>query len=91
MAKQPEDRYGSPKALADDVERWMADEPVVSYREPASARLARWARRHKPIVAGAAALLVTALAALTAGIVLLGASSARRSPSGTWPSSSVSW
>ncbi len=72
MAKQPEDRYGSPKALADDVERWMADEPIGSYREPAVARLARWGRRHKPIVAGAAALLVTAVAALTAGIVLLG-------------------
>ena len=29
MALRPEDRYATPKALADDVERWMADEPVV--------------------------------------------------------------
>ena len=28
------DRYSSPKALADDVERWMADEPVTAWREP---------------------------------------------------------
>ena len=45
---------------------------LLAYREPAPARLARWGRRHKPVVAGAAALLVTAVAALSAGIVLLG-------------------
>ena len=28
MQRIPEDRYASPRALADDVERWMADEPV---------------------------------------------------------------
>ena len=28
MALKPADRYASPKALADDIERWMADEPV---------------------------------------------------------------
>src|SRR5262245_18901812 len=28
MALRPEDRYSSPKALAEDMERWMADEPV---------------------------------------------------------------
>jgi hypothetical protein len=29
MATQPEDRYPTPKALADDLDRWMADEPVT--------------------------------------------------------------
>ena len=28
MATKPEDRYAGGRALADDVERWMADEPV---------------------------------------------------------------
>ena len=36
MALAPEGRYASPKALADDVERWMADEPVSAWREPLS-------------------------------------------------------
>ena len=27
MALEPADRYATPKALADDIERWMADEP----------------------------------------------------------------
>jgi WD40 repeat protein len=58
--------------LAQEIERWLADEPVRADPEPAWARLARWGRRHKPIVAGAAALLLTAVAALSAGIVLVG-------------------
>jgi hypothetical protein len=28
MALRPEDRYASPRLLAEDLERWMADEPV---------------------------------------------------------------
>ena len=39
MALRPEDRYASPRALADDVEHWLADEPVSAYREPWPARL----------------------------------------------------
>jgi WD40 repeat protein len=70
MATEPTDRYPSPRALADDVERWLADEPVSAYREGWAQRLARWARRHKTWVAGAAALLGTAVVALAVGTVL---------------------
>ena len=31
LALRPEDRYPQAKALADDVERWLADEPVSAY------------------------------------------------------------
>ncbi len=34
MALKPEDRYLSCRALAEDIERWMADEPVTAWREP---------------------------------------------------------
>jgi serine/threonine protein kinase len=34
MALRPEDRYPSAQALADEVEHWLADEPVGAYREP---------------------------------------------------------
>ena len=56
---QPRRRTGTPRAeaLAGEIERWLADEPVAAYREPRWARLARWGRRHRPLVAGAAALL----------------------------------
>ena len=40
MALKREDRYASPKALADDIEHWLADEPVAAYREPLPARAA---------------------------------------------------
>ena len=33
MARQPADRYESGRALADDIEHWLADEPVSAYRE----------------------------------------------------------
>ena len=38
MANEPEDRYPTPKALADDLDRWMADEPVTAWREPFARR-----------------------------------------------------
>src|SRR5262245_28318682 len=42
MATKPEERYGSCRALADDVERWMADEPVSAWADPWTRRLVRW-------------------------------------------------
>jgi non-specific serine/threonine protein kinase/serine/threonine-protein kinase len=64
MARRQEDRYASARALADDVEHWLADEPVSAYREPLRIRTGRWARRHPALVAASAAtLLVAALAA----------------------------
>jgi WD40 repeat protein len=66
------DRYGTALELAADVEHWLADEPVTAYRDPPAARPGRWARRHKPLVASAAVLLLTAVAVLAPGIVFLG-------------------
>jgi serine/threonine-protein kinase len=71
MSLRPEDRYGSALELAADVENWLADETVSAYREPWWPRLARWARRHRPLVAGGAALLLTAVVALSVGIVVV--------------------
>jgi serine/threonine-protein kinase len=64
MARKPEDRYATPKALAEDVERWKADEPVTAWREPWARRTRRWVRRHRTLVTAAAAVLVMALAGL---------------------------
>ncbi len=72
MARRAEDRYASASALAEEIGHWLADDPVSAYREPAPARLARWGRRHKSIVTGAAALLITAVVALSAGVILVG-------------------
>ena len=77
MATLPEGRYSSCRALADDLERWAADEPVSVYHAPAAIRLARWARKHRTAVAVGAGLLQTAVVVLAVSTVLLGQSRAR--------------
>ena len=66
MAVDPGDRYGSPRALAEDVERWTADQPVTAWREPAWRRAGRWAKRNRVAVTGAAAALLAGLVGLAA-------------------------
>ncbi len=72
MSRKPEDRYATALELADDVRRWLADEPVSAYREPWPKRLSRWSKRHRTAVAAAAVLLVTGTAALGVATVLVG-------------------
>jgi WD40 repeat protein/serine/threonine protein kinase len=71
MALRPQDRYASAADLANEIERWLGDEPVLAYREPLAARLARWGRRHKPIVAGATVMLVSTVFGLSFTVLLL--------------------
>ncbi len=64
MAPKPADRYSTPRALADDIEHWLADEPVSAMPDNFSRRLARWTRRHRALAQSSAAalLLITAVA-----------------------------
>jgi serine/threonine-protein kinase len=77
MALRPEDRYPSPRALADDLKHWMADEPVSAWREPWAVRCRRWLGRHRTLVTAAAAVLVASTAILTAAAFLLSSAYAR--------------
>jgi serine/threonine protein kinase/tetratricopeptide (TPR) repeat protein len=70
MARKPEDRYPTPRALAEDLERWLADEPVSAWPEPPSDRARRWMRRHRPAVTGVAVALLVALIGLGAVAVV---------------------
>lgn len=45
------DRYQTANALAFDVEKWLAGEPVSAYSENVFERCRRWARKHRSIVA----------------------------------------
>jgi formylglycine-generating enzyme required for sulfatase activity/serine/threonine protein kinase len=64
----PSERYASPRALADDLERWLADEPVSAKRDHWLVRTRRWIGRNRVPVAAAAAALAVAL--LGAGFLL---------------------
>jgi tetratricopeptide (TPR) repeat protein len=57
LESEPQQRYSSASALADDLERWLRGEPVRARRIGPLARAWRWSRR-KPLVAILLAALV---------------------------------
>ena len=61
----PGDRYGSARALAADIEAWLAGQPVSAWPEPWWLRLRRSGRRHRTLVAsiGSVALMAVVLGA----------------------------
>ncbi|HEV3235768.1 MAG TPA: serine/threonine-protein kinase, partial [Gemmataceae bacterium] len=71
MKLKPEDRYPSPRELTGDIDHWLADERVAAYAEPPMARLRRWARKHRTLVASAGMLLVTATLGLGVGLAVV--------------------
>lgn len=64
LATDREDRYASALNIVEDVEAWLADEPVSCYEDPWMVKAKRWAKRHRSIVNSVAAVSVTAVAAL---------------------------
>jgi tetratricopeptide (TPR) repeat protein len=71
LALRPEDRFPSAKALAEDVEHWLADEPVSARPDSFLARATRWGRKHRTAVASLVVLLATGLVTSTAGLYLI--------------------
>jgi WD40 repeat protein/serine/threonine protein kinase len=73
MARRPEDRYASPNELAEDIERWLADDPVSAWQESVAARIARWSRRNRTrVVAAALALIAVTVVSLAAAVLING-------------------
>jgi serine/threonine protein kinase/Flp pilus assembly protein TadD len=68
LAKEPAERYASARELADDLGRFLRDEPIRARRPPLVQRARKWARRHRPVVWSAAVSLLLALAVLAGSI-----------------------
>jgi serine/threonine-protein kinase len=66
MALRPSHRYPSAHALAEEIERWLADEPVLARREPVWERARRWMRRRRSAVAAITAAVLAATVGLAA-------------------------
>ncbi len=75
VAKNPAERYGSAQELADDLWRFLRDEPIRARRPTPVQRARRWARRHRPVVwsatVSALLLLVMAVTGLAVSTVLI--------------------
>lgn len=50
IAKNPAERYASAQELATDLDRFLKDKPIRARPPTLEQRLARWCRRHRPIV-----------------------------------------
>ena len=73
LRKEPEARYGSALAMAEDIERWARHEPITARPVTAAERVRKWVRRHRALSASLAVAAVLG----TAGIVALAAANAR--------------
>jgi serine/threonine protein kinase len=70
MAREPESRYPSAAAMAEDLSRFLADLPVLASREPGYSRAWRWARRHPAVTMLSLGLASVSLALVTTLAVL---------------------
>jgi serine/threonine protein kinase len=72
MSRKREDRYPTATALADEIDRFLADEAVSAYREPFVVRARRWGRKHRTFVTSATATALVLLVVSIVGAVVLG-------------------
>jgi serine/threonine-protein kinase len=68
MEKNPADRYGTAQELADDLRRFLTDEPIWARRANLAKRVRKWARRHRTLVSSVLVGLVVAIAGLAEGV-----------------------
>ncbi len=71
LRKVSDERYATAAELAQEVQRNLADEPVRAFEEPWSQRVLRWARKHKTLVSGTMALLITAAIGFAISTILI--------------------
>jgi tetratricopeptide (TPR) repeat protein len=79
MAKSREERYPSAQAMADDLERFLTGKPTLARRPTLGDRAAKWARRHRSLVAVAACSVFVLSVISAIGMFLLAREQARTS------------
>jgi serine/threonine protein kinase len=62
IAREPAHRYGSAREMADDLQRFLEDRPILARRVGVVERLWRWSRRNR---------MVAALIGLASGLLVL--------------------
>jgi eukaryotic-like serine/threonine-protein kinase len=64
LEREPADRYRSAAELADDLERWLHDQPIKAASPSIARRTRRWIRRNRALAASLAALAVVGVGSL---------------------------
>ena len=67
LEKEPQRRYESARALADDLDRYLNGEPITARPQTLAYRLAKKARKHSLLLTVAATLLLALLGSLAWG------------------------
>jgi serine/threonine protein kinase/Tfp pilus assembly protein PilF len=78
MEKNPAQRYGTAQELADDLQRYLNNEPIRARRPSLRQVAVKWARR-RPAVAALAVMIVLAVAGALTAAVLFGLYANQRS------------
>jgi eukaryotic-like serine/threonine-protein kinase len=71
LAKEPSERYATAQDLADDLQRFLDDRPVLAQRPTRAQQLKKWLRRHRAIAWIMAVLFVAALIGSIVAAVLI--------------------
>ena len=77
LEKDPARRYSSSSALAEDLRRWLAHEPILARPPSALYHLGKFARRHTALVGGVAATGAALVLGL-AGTIIFAVGEARQ-------------
>ena len=71
LEKRPEDRYATAQEMADDLRRYLTDQPIRAKRANLFERIGKWSRRHRPLIHAAIAALVVIALGLASSTFLL--------------------
>jgi eukaryotic-like serine/threonine-protein kinase len=72
IEKGPGDRYATAEKMAEDLRRFLDDEPILARRASAPERYLRWARRHPAIAILGGVLTAVLILAMIASVFVAG-------------------
>ena len=70
-AKDPAERYASARAFADDLRRFLHNEPIQAKPPSLWDQAVKWTRRHRPVAVSAVAVLLLSAVALGISTILI--------------------
>jgi serine/threonine protein kinase len=71
LEKNPAERYGTAKELADDLRHFLDDKPIRARRPSFALHVQKWFRRHPAVLRSAVAMLLLTLVGLALGSYLI--------------------